>query len=361
MKRCGARPIDDRAALLPDRAAPLARGRSTYAGFAATIKLVGTGARGSRDLTFEEARDAMAALLAGETSEAQAGAFLIAMRLKGEGPGELAGFAQALREASAPLEADLGGRPLVATCGGYDGVASAPHLSVAAAAATAACGAAVVMHCGATLGPKRGVTQAEVLAGLGGPATPSAEQSAGMHERAGATLVYAPAVMPWWERLRRIRDEVGVRGPLHAAERLQAFFGARRFVIGFTHSPYSDRILGALDCLGAERAVAVRGIEGSDVVRPGRPSAFGVDGPLELPEELGQRLPSEGGAQESAEATREVLAGRLDGAIEQAVALSAGLRLYAAGLCDDPRAGADRGRAALRDGSAAAVLDAMVG
>jgi len=337
------------------------RGRSTYAGFAATIKLVGTGARGSRDLTFDEARAAMAALLAGETSEAQAGAFLIAMRLKGESPAELAGFAQAVRGASRPLEADVGGRPLVACCGGYDGVVSAPHLSVAAAATAAACGVAVVMHCGPTLGPKRGVTQADVLARLGGPAAPSAEQSASMLERAGATLVYAPAVMPWWERLRRIRDDIGVRGPLHAAERLQAFFGARRFVIGFTHSPYSERILGALDRLGAARAVTVRGIEGSDVVRPGRPVAFAAEGPLELPEQLGQRLGSEGGVEASATATREVLAGNLDGAVEQAVALSAGLRLYAAGLCEDPRAGLERGRAALRDGSAAAALDAMVG
>ncbi|PZS29731.1 MAG: hypothetical protein DLM61_12315 [Pseudonocardiales bacterium] len=303
----------------------------------------------------------MAALLAGETSEAQAGAFLIAMRLKGEAPGELAGFAKAVRHASAPLEADVGGRPVVACCGGYDGVASAPHLSVAAAATAAACGAAIVMHCGSTLGPKRGVTQADVLAGLGGPATPSAEQSASMLERAGATLVYAPAVMPWWQRLRRIRDDIGVRSPLHAAERLQAFFGARRFVIGFTHSPYSGRILGALDQLGAARAVAVRGIEGSDVVRPGRPTAFAAEGPLELPEELGQRLPSEGGAEASATATRAVVAGELNGAVEQAVALSAGLRLYAAGLCEDPRAGLQRGRAALRDGSAAAALEAMVG
>lgn len=132
-------------------------------------------------------------------------------------------------------------------------------------------------------------------------------------------------------------------------------------MIGFTHSPYSERILGALHQLGAARAVTVRGIEGSDVVRPGRPAAFTADGPLELPEELGQRLPSEGGVQASAMATREVLAGEVNGAIEQAVALSAGLRLYAAGLCEDPRAGLERGRAALRDGSAAATLDAMVG
>ena len=53
------------------------------------IKAIGTGPRGSRPLTFGEAREAMAAILAGEVSDAQAGAFLIAMRIKGETPEEL--------------------------------------------------------------------------------------------------------------------------------------------------------------------------------------------------------------------------------------------------------------------------------
>ncbi|MDQ3719208.1 MAG: hypothetical protein M3350_00195 [Actinomycetota bacterium] len=339
----------------------IARGRSTYQGFAATIKLVGTGARGSRNLDSDEARAAMADLLAGRASDAQAGAFLMAMRLKGEAPEELAGFAQALRDASDELEADTGSRPVVACGGGYDGVAAAPHLSVAAAATAAACGAAVVMHCGGTLGPKRGVTQGDVLAALGGPAQPTAEQSATMLERSGLALVYTPAVTAGWERLRPLRDQIGVRGPLHAAERLQRFFGARRFVIGFTHSPYPERILGALSALGAERSVAVRGIEGSDVARPGRPTAIAQNGPLELPEQLGHRVPAEGGAEASATATRAVLAGELNGPVEQAVALSAGLRLYAAGLEEDPRAATERGRTALRDGSAAAALDALLG
>src|SRR3954463_8454978 len=79
-------------------------GRSSYIGFRATIKTVGTGPRGSRSLSFEEARDAMRALLAGEVSDAQAGAFLIAMRTKGEEPDELAGLAQALRDAACSRE-----------------------------------------------------------------------------------------------------------------------------------------------------------------------------------------------------------------------------------------------------------------
>jgi anthranilate phosphoribosyltransferase len=334
--------------------------RSGYDGFRATIKLVGTGQRGSRDLSFDEARTAMAALLAGETSEVQAGAFLMAMRLKGEAPQELAGFAQALREAALPLEVNTT-RPLVACAGAYDGSTASPHLSVAAAVTAAACGAGVVMHCGTPLGPKRGTTPADVLAALGGPATPSAAESVHMLERSGATLVYTPAVVPGWERLAAVRDDIGVRGPVHAAERLQGFFGARRFVVGYTHSPYRERLLDALDRLGADRAIAVRGIEGSDVVRPGRPTAAESNGPIELPEDLSQRLPEDSGAAVSAAFTRAVLAGDENGALERSVSVSAGLRLYAAGLVDDPPTALRRARSALTDGSAAATLDALLG
>jgi len=335
-------------------------GRTTYDGFGAVIKLVGTGPRGSRALTFEEAGAAMGALLRGEVSDVQAGAFLMAMRWKGETPEELAGMAQALRDATQPLDTRCE-RPLVCCGSAYDGSAAAPHLSVAAAALTAACGAGVVMHCGRRLGPKRGITQADVLADLGGPAQPDADQSARMLERSGATVVYTPAVLPGWERLARLRDQIGVRGPVHAAERLLAFFGSRRFVVAYTHSPYSDRILGALDRLGAERAVAVRGIEGSDVVRPGRPTAFEAAGPLELPEQLGGRVEVEGTAEGSGALTRAILAGEANGASARAVTLSAAVRLYVAGVTGDLRVAIGEAEAALADGRGLATLDALVG
>lgn len=335
-------------------------GRSAYPGFRATIKLVGTGPRGSRDLAAEEAREALAALLSGETTEAQAGAFLLAMRFKGEAPDELAGFAMALRDAASPLEADVG-RPLVACAGAYDGVATSPHLSIAAACAAAACGAAVIMHCGTRLGPKYGITQADVLAELGGSSAPSADASARMLRRSGVALVHTPSILPGWERLARIRDEVGVRGPMHAAERLLAPFGATRFVVGYTHSAYAGKLLSALERLGAERAVAVRGIEGSDVLRPGRPTAFGPAGALELPEMLGKAVEGSEGAAASAAATRAVLHGEENGPLRRAVALSAAVRLYAAGVVEKPADGIGPAEAVLADGRAAATLDALVG
>ena len=82
----------------------------------ATIKAVGAGERGRRSLTFAEAREAMAALLAGTVSPAQARAFLIAMRLKGEVPEELAGLAQGLRDLALELRAPKQ-LPPVATAG----------------------------------------------------------------------------------------------------------------------------------------------------------------------------------------------------------------------------------------------------
>jgi anthranilate phosphoribosyltransferase len=337
-----------------------ARGRAGYTGFRGVIKAVATGPRGSRDLTFAEAREATTALLDGEVSPAQAGAFLIGMRVKGEGADELAGVAQALRDRAPALRAPAGG-PLVVSCGAFDGVADAPPLGLAASICAAAGGASVITACGDRLGPKHGVTPADVLAALGGPARPSPEASEAMLARAGVALVHAGAALPGWDALAVLRDEIGLRGPLHSAEKLVDWFGARRFVVGHTHGGYGPRLLGALARLGAERAVAVRGIEGSDLLRPGRPSALADDGPLELPERLGMALRGDPDPEPAAALTRAVLAGVDDGAARQAVTLSAAVRLVAAGVVPDPADGMRRAEAVLTEGRALATLDALVG
>jgi len=334
--------------------------RAQYPGFRATIKAVGTGERGRRALTFAEAREAMGALLAGAASPAQAGAFLIAMRLKGETPDELAGFAQGLRDAAPELRPPPS-LPLVAAAGAYDGVSEAPQLSIAAGAAAAACGAGVVIHCGSTLGPKFGITPADVLGALGGPPAPSPAESEAMLARAGATVVHAAEALPGWAALAELRDEVGPRGPVHSAEKLVDWFGAQRFVVGYTHQPYRDRLLGALSVLGAREAVAVRGLEGSDVVRPGRPVADAASGSLELPEQIGDAVAPAPGAEASAELTRAALAGVAGRIVEAAVTLSAGVRLFAAGVAPTPLRGASAARAAIADGRATAALEALVG
>lgn len=334
------------------------QGRSHYPGFRATIKAIGTGRRGSRSLAFEEARDAMRALLEGETTDAQAGAFLIAMRIKGEEPEELAGLVQALRDAALSLEPS----PVapVVCAGAYDGVGESPQLSIAAAVLSSACGAPCVIHCGGTLGPKYGTTPADVMAALGGPPRPGLEASRTMLESSGVALVHAGEAIPGWDRLARIRDQVGLRGPVHTAEKLIDHLGARRFVVGYTHQPYGPRIVEALDHLGAESALAVRGIEGSDVPRPARPQAHGAI-PLELPQELGLRLPEgKASAEDSADLTRAILGGEQDGAAAWAAILGAVLRLRVAGTVDSVEQGLIRATEAIASGAATDTLEGLL-
>lgn len=338
------------------------RGRSDYTGFRAVLKAVGTGPRGSRALTFEEAREATGALLAGEVTAVQAGAFLVAMRIKGETPDELAGIAQALRDAARAIapRPPAGGRPIVACAGAYDGIREAPHLSLAAAVLAAAAGARVVVHCGTTIGPKRGATCADVLVALGGPLRPEPAESLAMLERCDVALVHAGAAIPGWDALACVRDEIGLRGPLHTAEKLVDHLGATCFVVGHTHSSYRERILGALSLLGAQRAVAVRGMEGSDILRAARPSAADPSGPLAIADSPGDVLRGEADPQVSADLTRAIAAGAENGVAGRTALLSAGVRLYAAGCCDGVAAGAALASAAVADGRAAATLEALL-
>ncbi|HVF80070.1 MAG TPA: hypothetical protein VNA28_17385 [Solirubrobacteraceae bacterium] len=341
---------------------PNRRGRSDYAGFRAVIKAVGTGPRGSRALTFDEARDATAALIAGDVSPVQAGAFLIAMRIKGEAPAELAGMTQALRDAARSVAPDppAGGRPIVACAGAFDGMSEAPHLSLAAAVLAAAAGARVVVHCGGRLGPKRGTTAADVLVALGGPLRPKPAESLAMLERSDVALVHAGAAIPGWDALAAIRDEVGLRGPLHTAEKLVDHLGATRFVVGHTHGSYRERILGALALLGAQRSVAVRGMEGADILRPGRPSAADAMGPLDIPETPGSVLRGDSDPQVAAELTRAIASGDEHGIAGHTALLSAGVRLYAVGRCASVSEGVALATAAVEDGRATATLEAVL-
>src|SRR4051794_3374684 len=105
--------------------------RSSYTGFRAYIKMIGTGERGRRALTREEVGDAMGAILCGDATDAQTAAFLLAMRIKGETPEEMAGMADALRRRAVRLTPRTD-RPVVACAGGYDGCVEAPSLSLAA-------------------------------------------------------------------------------------------------------------------------------------------------------------------------------------------------------------------------------------
>ncbi len=90
-----------------------------------------------RGLGREEAREVMLTLMRGEAGDAQIGALLMGLRVKGESPEELAGFAEAMRESAVELRVENG--PVADTCGtGGDGMGT---FNISTAAAFIAAGA----------------------------------------------------------------------------------------------------------------------------------------------------------------------------------------------------------------------------
>jgi len=340
------------------------RPRARYEGFQAYVKRVGTGPKGSRDLSFEEARAALGAILDGLADPAQTGAFLVASRIKGEAPEEIAGFAAALRERCIVARPDPG-MPIVACAGGYDGVVEGPQLSLAVAAIAAASGAAIALHGAPPLGPKHGTTATQVVEALGLEPALSPEASALVLERTGIGVFWTPLLCPPWEALRPLRDAIGVRTPLNAAEKLLAPVACDAFVAGVTHLPYAVRLLEALRRLDAGRALMVRGLEGSDVAKPGRPKVYELSHGEITEADVGDGDPlpldaATAGAGGSARLTRELVSGLAPREVTDCAVLSAGLRLYAAGVAASPSTGFAAARAALESGAAADSLAAFI-
>src|ERR1035438_1772878 len=99
------------------------------------------------NLSAEEAQEAMRVILAGDASQPQLAAFLMAMRMKGETAGELVGFARAMRAMAAPIDHGISGAAILDTCGtGGDG-AGTFNISTIAAFVVAGAGVHVAKEC----------------------------------------------------------------------------------------------------------------------------------------------------------------------------------------------------------------------
>ncbi|HSP56382.1 MAG TPA: anthranilate phosphoribosyltransferase, partial [Dehalococcoidia bacterium] len=115
------------------------------------LRAIGQGPRTGRSLTTDEARDAMSLILSGGATAAQAGAFLLLQRYKGESPEELLGLAEAVREGANLIRPSV--RGLLDIGSPYDGRTKSIVVSPASAIVAAAAGVSVVMHGEKDVGP----------------------------------------------------------------------------------------------------------------------------------------------------------------------------------------------------------------
>ncbi len=227
------------------------------------IGKVGSGEHTSTGLSREEAREALALMLGGQVDDAQAGAFLIAHRIRRPAPIELTGMLDAYRE----LGPHLSSGERRALCFGvpYDGRSRTAPLLPLLALTLAAEGLPVVLHGGEPMPVKYGVTLAELFAAIGiewrGLALAELQ---GRLDRHGLALTHQPDHFAAAERLVAIRDAIGKRPPVASLELLWTpHQGERLLVSGFVHPPTEARAWEALGAAGEVDILTVKGLEGS--------------------------------------------------------------------------------------------------
>ncbi|MGI8422354.1 MAG: anthranilate phosphoribosyltransferase [Gaiellaceae bacterium] len=318
------------------------------------------------DLSREEARAAMGAIMAGEATPGQIGGFLVALRVKGETADEIAGFAEAMRAHALVVRPER--QDLVDTAGtGGDGQRTL-NISTAAALVAAAAGAGVAKHGNRAVSSASG--SADVLEALGFRLElPPAGIERSIDEL-GFGFLFAQAHHPAMRHAAPVRRELATRTVFNVLGPLTNPAGARAQVVGVYAPQLVRTIAEVLARLGAQRAFVVHGAGGIDELSPAGPNLvcevrdgavheYAVD-PLELgvprcaPEDL-----RGGSPEENANAIREIFAGAPGGA-RDAVLLNAAGAIAASGHAADLREGLDLARTAIDSGSAAARLDALI-
>ena len=319
-----------------------------------------------RDLSQEGARDVMHSIMAGEATPAQIGAFLVALRIKGETADEIAGCAEAMREhvlVVRPARTDL-----VDTAGtGGDG-ARTFNISTAAALVAAAAGAGVAKHGNRAVSSSSG--SADVLEALGFNLELPPETIARSIDELGFGFLFAPTHHPAMRHAAPVRRDLATRTVFNVLGPLTNPAGARAQVVGVYAPELVPTIADVLARLGAERAFVVHGAAGVDELSPAGPNlvcevANGqvrrreID-PLDLgiercaPEELGGGDPAD-----NAETIRRIFSGA-EGGKRDAVLLNAAGAIAAGGLARDLGEGVGLAREAIDSGAAGERLEALI-
>ncbi|MDE0311897.1 MAG: hypothetical protein OXI52_06500 [Caldilineaceae bacterium] len=325
------------------------------------IQAVGRGEKLKRDLSYEESVEALRQIVEQTCSPAQAGAFLITQRVKGEAVDEVRGFTALLRaETIRQIRPRVEG--LLDLAVPYDGKVRSAQLAPAIAILLAEAGLPVVLHGDEGVPTKEGIGPGPVMGKLGIAVDLEPEAVQSMVEAVGVGYLSAARFAPQWHALLPLRRQFGLRTVLNSVEKLLNPANAPYQVSGFFHGNYIDRLRAVQT--GAERSFIIQGEEGSIEMAVGRKShVFAEDEANDLildPDALGHtervRVPGPGDAAGHAALNASVLAAAECDATEQ-VCLTAGVILHLFDLAQDVLDGIGRAKNILGSGAARTRLE----
>jgi len=318
-----------------------------------------------RSLAADEAAQVMEEIMQGEATPAQFGAFVTALRLKGETVDEIVGLARTMRARAIPVFAD---GPVVDTCGtGGDG-SHTFNISTAAAFVAAGAGLKVAKHGNRAMSSQCG--SADVLEALGIKIDLNAEQVQRCLKEVGIGFMFAPAFHPAMKYAAVPRREIGIRTVFNILGPLTNPAGARAQMLGVADESLVEKMASVLQNLGCHHALVVHGEDGLDEItisgkthvcelRDNRIESYIIS-----PEDVGLYSASSddlkgSGASENAEMLRNILTGA-QGPRRDVVLMNTAAVLLAGDKVESLRRGVELAQEAIDSGYALSKLEHLV-
>jgi len=319
------------------------------------------------DLSAEEAQEAMTIIMTGQATQAQIGAYLVALRMKGETIDEITGSVRAMRAVAVKVHISDHSTPLYDIVGtGGDG-AHTFNISTAAAFVVAGAGRRVAKHGNRAASSQCG--SADVLAALGVNLDLTPEQVGQAINELGIGFMFAPKFHPAMKHAVGPRKEIGQRTIFNVLGPLTNPAGAEIQLTGVYAPALTEPLAYVLASLGSRAALVIYGAGGTDELSPigvtrvshlkdGTVRTYDLD-PAELGFSRATVADLRGGTpDESAQMMRALLNGKLNGARRDAVLLNAAATLAAE--TGDFQSALAEATTVIDQGAALAKLDALV-
>lgn len=319
------------------------------------------------NLSKEEVIRALRDIVDGSATDAQIGAFIMGMKMKGETPEEIEGAATFFRERATKVELK-DTESLVDTCGTGGDMAETFNVSTAVAFVLAGAGIRVAKHGNRSVSSKSG--SADLLEYLGAKIDLGPEQVKTMIEEVGIGFMFAPIFHPAMKRVIGPRKEVGIRSIFNLIGPLSNPAGAKRQLLGVFSHAFVEKVAHALKGMGIIKAFVVHGNDGLDEVSISAPTRIAElrEGKVLLydfrPEEVGfKTYPIDyikvGGVEESAKTVLSVLKGEVSPAYYM-VLINAMFGVLASGVTEDRKTALEIAKDAIHSGKAYEKLQKFI-
>ena len=311
--------------------------------------------------------DVMNSIMTGQTTDAQIGAFLVGLSMKGETIEEITASAKVMRSLATPVEIKSN-KYLVDTCGtGGDGLGLF-NISTASAFVVAAAGGKVAKHGNRSISSKSG--SADVLESAGVNLNLSPSLISECIAQIGVGFMFAPAHHSAMKHAIGPRKELAVRTIFNVLGPLTNPAKAPNQVMGVYDKNLIEPIANVLKELGSRHVMVVHSDDGLDEfsiadktyvaeLKDGNVSTYSVH-----PEDFGLTLGDlkdikADNADASLALITEAFSGR-NGTAKNIISLNAGAAIYVSGLTTSLQSGIDRANQVLSDGSSQKKLNEYI-